>query len=115
MKDSLNYFPLSICQNSYIVGSISVVIFTLSYYLAFPPVVRDRCLHYSNPQDPSLTHRPHYDVIVPYNSSWITEKSPQFQMTSDGNDVLVFLHMQVKFAAACRELLALDLTKCVRG
>ena len=83
-------------QNSYLVGSLSVVMFTLSYYVAFPPLVRNRCLPLlSQPQQHSLlTHREQYDVIVPYNASWLTHRSPQFRL-SGGHDVLVFLHMQV--------------------
>lgn len=71
-----------------------VIMFTLSYYVAFPPLVKDRCFPLlTSPQNTVLTHKPYYDVIVPYNSSWISEKQPQFSLTG-GNDVLVFLHMQ---------------------
>ena len=32
-------------KTAYTVGSISVILFTVSYYFSFPPVVRNRCEH----------------------------------------------------------------------
>ena len=102
-------------KSTYTIGSISIILLTFSYYFAFPPVIRNPCLNYLSTTDKvsnqilsSSGSAQFYDSqlrsypihsfeksspIVVFHSQWITNQQPAFNI--HGNDVLVFLHIQV--------------------